>query len=201
MITSSDFQRLIENLGAYAAHDVAWAEALMPPTDADEFALEVIFVICNSGMQNEIARKIFERVRALLQAGQSVKGNILGKSGKAAAIDRIWADRAAMLAGYLAAVDKLEFCRTLPWIGGITCYHVAKNFGADVAKPDVHLQRLADREGATVQALCERLAAETGYRVATVDTILWRACALGLINSRTGAIDWGKAWQAEESVR
>ena len=47
-------------------------------------------------------------------------------------------------------------------------------------------KELADREGVTPQDLCERLARDTGYRVATVDLILWRACATGLINSRTG---------------
>lgn len=65
---------------------------------------------------------------------------------------------------------------------------MAKNFGAQVAKPDVHLQRLADREGVTAQELCERLAAETGWKVSTVDTLLWRAAATGHINSRTGEL-------------
>lgn len=83
-----------------------------------------------------------------------------------------------------AADDKLAFCESLPWIGGITKYHLAKNFGADVAKPDVHLKRLADAAGCTAQALCDRLARETGYRVGTVDVVLWRACAIGLVDSR-----------------
>lgn len=43
--------------------------------------------------------------------------------------------------------------------------------------------RIADHSGEGVQAMCERLAAATGYRAATVDLILWRACANGLINS------------------
>jgi hypothetical protein len=43
-------------------------------------------------------------------------------------------------------------------------------------------------EGCTAQALCERLAAETGYRVATVDTVLWRACANGVLDSCSGEI-------------
>jgi hypothetical protein len=195
-ITAQDFRRLVENLGAYAAQDIAWAEACSEPTDAKDFALETIYVICNSGMKNTVARGIYDRIVVLIESGKSVTGNILGKSGKAAAIDKIWAERESLLAAYLAAVDKIEFCKTIPWIGGITCYHMAKNFGADVAKPDVHLQRLADREGVTPQFLCERLAGETGYRVATVDTVLWRACAVGLIHSPSGVIDWDKAWEA-----
>jgi hypothetical protein len=113
---------------------------------------------------------------------------VFGHQGKAAAIDDIWRRRRELLAGYLAANDKIEFCASLPWIGNITKYHLAKNFGAQVAKPDVHLQRLADREGIGPQALCERLSVSSGYRVATVDLILWRACANGIMNSRTGEI-------------
>lgn len=104
--------------------------------------------------------------------------------GKADAIWAIWQDRQRLFEGYMAAPDKLEFCGGLPWIGGITKYHLAKNFGAQVAKPDVHLQRLADAEGVTPQQLCERLAVETGYKVPTVDVVLWRACATGLVKSR-----------------
>lgn len=185
---ASGFHQILAALGDQGRDDVEWAEALQPPPDAEEFALETIFVICNSGMKNTVARLIFNRIRKLFDDGEPVKGNVLGKSGKAAAIDKIWTERDRYFAEYLAATDKVAYAKTIPWIGGITCFHLVKNFGADVAKPDVHLQRLADREGVTAQAMCERLGAETGYRVATVDTILWRACANGIVNSRTGEV-------------
>jgi hypothetical protein len=187
-ITRHDFLDVLAGLGAQGREDVAWAESLKEPVDADDFALETIFVICNSGMKHTVAGLIYNQIRLLLHEGKTVKGNILGKSGKAAAIDKIWTERARFYKEYMAAPDKVAYARTIPWIGGITCYHVAKNFGAQVAKPDVHLKRLADHEGITAQALCGRLALETGYRIATVDTVLWRACAKGVINSRTGEI-------------
>lgn len=187
-ISAADFSRMVALLGEQAIEDIAWQESVVPPTDAEDFAGEAIFVICNSGMKNTIARKIFTKVMAALQGGASAR-TVFGHPGKAKAIDGIWARREEHLAGYLAAADKITFCESLPWIGGITKYHLAKNFGADVAKPDVHLQRLADREGTTAQDLCARLAAQTGYRIATVDLILWRACANGVLNSRTGAIE------------
>lgn len=187
MIGRDEFQRMVILLGEQGQDDISWSENLKPPVDADDFASEAIFVICNSGMKNTIAVKIFAKVMAAVQGSISAFA-VFGHPGKAKAIDTIWRDREALLAGYLAAADKIEFCASLPWIGGITKYHLAKNFGADVAKPDVHLQRLADREGVTAQALCERLAAATGYRTATVDVLLWRACANGIINSRTGEI-------------
>jgi hypothetical protein len=187
MITVEDFHRIVILLGEQAYEDIAWAEALKPPTDADDFASEVIFVICNSGMRNTVARRIYDAVMESLRAGGDA-ASVFGHHGKAAAIEHIWQNRDLLFAAYLAAGDKLTFLAELNWIGHITKYHLAKNFGLDLAKPDVHLKRLADREGVTAQALCERLARETGYRVATVDTILWRACANGVINSKTGDI-------------
>lgn len=187
MITLDDFNLLVQLLGDEARDDIEWAEALTDPTGPDDFAEEVIFVICNSGMRYTVARQIYER--CMLALGQSRPvASAFGHVGKAAAIEKIWWERRELFAAYLAATDKLDFLVSLPWIGDITKYHLAKNFGVNVAKPDVHLQRLADREGCTAQALCERLAVATGYRVATVDTVLWRACAKGVMDSRTGRI-------------
>jgi hypothetical protein len=164
--------------------DIAWSETVSEPRDADEFAREAIFVICNSGMRFTVAQGIFGRVMASLECGGSAH-HAFGHKGKCGAIDFIWQERGRLLAEYLVAPDKLAFCEGLPWIGGITKYHLAKNFGADVAKPDIHLQRLADWEGTDPQTLCQRLANESGYRAATVDLILWRACAIGVIDSRS----------------
>jgi endonuclease III len=185
MITAADFNRARALLGDQAEEDIEWAQACKPPVNAEQFALEAIFVICNSGMKNTIARAIFERVKAAIMEGRSAS-EVFGHKGKAAAIDHIWRHQELLCFDYSYADDKVAFLASLPWIGEITKYHLAKNFGADVAKPDVHLVRLADREGCTPQALCERLAVELGLRVAAVDTVLWRACANGIINSRTG---------------
>lgn len=183
-IDAAEFYRLRDAVAAAGfGRDLEWSEGVAPPTDPDEFAREAIFVICNSGMRFTVAEGIFYRVEQALANGQSAS-TVFGHKGKCAAIDTIWRDRGRLMAEYLAAPDKLDFCESLPWIGGITKYHLAKNFGADVAKPDVHLQRLADAEGCTAQELCDRLAVETGYRAATVDVVLWRAAAIGAINSR-----------------
>ncbi|TPM55328.1 hypothetical protein FJ959_18135 [Mesorhizobium sp. B2-2-4] len=199
MITAADFRNIITALGEQALEDIEWSENLKPPVDADDFALEAIFVICNSGMKNTVARRIFEKCRDELYRGGNAR-NVFGHLGKATAINDIWNGRAALLERYNAALDKIEFCASLPWIGDITKYHLAKNFGADVAKPDVHLQRLADREVTTAQALCDRLAAATGYRAATVDVVLWRACANGVLNSRTGEF-MGATWAGDQPAQ
>lgn len=187
MIDRDLFLRVLDALGDQGEEDVAWAESARAPRTAEGFAQEAVFVICNSGMRHTVAVGIFRRCMTALYAGTAVSA-VFRHPGKVAAIEQIWRERAALFDAYFAAPDRLAFLEGLPWIGGITKYHLAKNFGADVAKPDVHLQRLADREGCSAQALCERLAGETGLRVAAVDTVLWRACANGIINSRTGAV-------------
>jgi hypothetical protein len=120
---------------------------------------------------------------AALRAGRSAK-TVYGHPGKSAAIDEIWRKRRSLIREFRATDDVIAFCARLPWLGPITKFHLAKNLGVDVAKPDVHLNRLAKLEGVTAQELCERLASETGYRAATIDLILWRACADGIIHSR-----------------
>lgn len=162
---------------------IDWSENTKPPATAAQLASEAIYVIANSGMSNRAAVHIFERCMRALKQGQSA-ATVFGHEHKAAAIDDIWRRRVSLFRKLKKTEDLIEFSGSLPWLGPITKYHLAKNLGADVAKPDVHLNRLAEREGVSAQELCERLAKESGYRAATVDMILWRACANGIIHSR-----------------
>ncbi len=183
------FHEIVADLcdAGFAEADIEWSENCGPPRDPEHFALETAFVICNSGMQNRIAAAIFARVRDALRSGGSAH-DVFGHEGKATAIDTVWRDRAELMRAYGAAVDKVGFCRSLPWIGGITCYHLAKNFGAPVAKPDIHLQRLAARHGTDAQTLCEAIGERVGMSPATVDVVLWRACAERILDARTSMI-------------
>jgi len=71
--------------------------------------------------------------------------------------------------------DPILALRRLPYIGGVTAYHLAKNLGANVAKPDRHLVRLAASQGFyDVHSLCSTIAKETGDPLSVVDIILWR---------------------------
>lgn len=195
MIHSADFQRiLIANKKAGWGEDIDWAEKIAPPKTAEDFAGEAIWTICCSGMKFTVARIIEKRCTDALAAGTPV-AKVFKHEGKAAAIEDIWEGRASYFAAWngglrLAWTDKetLDFLESLPWIGPITKFQLAKNFGMDVCKPDVHMQRLADHHGVTPTKLCVDLARKTGFRIATVDTVLWRACAIGVINSKTGVI-------------
>jgi hypothetical protein len=158
--------------------EIDWAESVKPPQDAEAFFSEYAWVVLNSGMKEQVARLIWARVREALSEQRSVR-SAFGHPGKAAAIQKVYEQQAEYFRWFLKADDKMAFLRALPWIGPITVYHLAKNYGVDCVKPDRHLVRIADAAGETPEALCRRIATVTGERLAAVDSVIWRAANLG----------------------
>ena len=199
MITLERFTLLEADIRARGyGPTIEWTERLSPPDGPDDFAQQTIYVICNSGMANTVATVIYDRCMNALRNDLSVT-DVFRHPGKSLAIDAIWRERERHFADYMAADDKVTALRSLPWIGEITALHLAKNFGADVAKPDVHMERLSRAESTSTEELCARLSAETGYRAATVDTILWRACALKVLDSAKYEIEgWDAAYSPSD---
>jgi hypothetical protein len=71
--------------------------------------------------------------------------------------------------------DPLSSLLEFPFIGPITVFHLAKNIGVRVAKPDRHLTRLASASGFDdVQAFCGRISIFLGEDIRKVDSVLWR---------------------------
>lgn len=111
----------------------------------------------------------------------------------------------------LAAGDvdtMLEWCAGIPFVGAITKYQLAKNVGFDVCKPDIWLARLAGLPEKTpvkrlfpaCQALCAGLAAATGDRIATVDSVLWLACNKQLLDITAGGVSFVPRVGARRSI-
>ncbi|MDJ0823779.1 MAG: hypothetical protein QNJ09_18465 [Paracoccaceae bacterium] len=166
--------------GGYG-HDIDWSENVKAPALPMDFAREAIFVICNSGMNRKAARVIYDRVIECLQTGNSPR-LVFRHEGKVDAIIEIWRGRAKLLAEFLSLLtdeERLAWCATLPWVGPITKYHLAKNLGVDCAKPDRWLDRIAALYDTDTHTLCKSLSEATGDRIATVDYVLWRAAAEG----------------------
>lgn len=158
--------------------EIGWAMTVKPVEYPDDFWAEYCWVVLNSGMKEQIARQIWMRVRPVVEAGGSAS-SVFGHKGKAAAIDRCWKMRETWCNHFRSLTDddsRMVYLESLPWIGPITVWHLAKNYGMDVAKPDRHLVRIAGAEG--VHELCARLARESGDRIATVDLVIWRAANL-----------------------
>jgi len=155
-----------------------WSESLQPVTSPDGFALEACWVVLNAGMKEQVARTIWERVRPQLEAGLPLA---FRHQGKRLAMWLIWDQRRSLFEAWERNGRSVHWLASLPWIGQITKWHLAKNLGVDCCKPDRHLVRLAKRTGETPAGLCERLSKLSGDRISTVDVILWRAANLGLM--------------------
>lgn len=135
------------------------------------FQKEFVYVVCNSGMKNQVAEKIYKNY---LENGISA----INHPGKKKAIEQaeryydIWFE---ILQDLKTDDEKVEYLEVLPFIGEITKYHLARNLGIDCAKPDRHLVRIAEKYGYDdVQAMCQHLSNVTGDRIGTVDIVLWR---------------------------
>ena len=173
-----DLKQKIIDLG-YAG-EIDWAENIKPVNDSKIFLQEYTWVVLNSGMKNQIARKIYNRILEAWKTGKRTQ-DVFKHKGKANAIEYVFRERDKLLKEYLKSEDKIEYLKTLPWIGPITCYHLAKNFGHDCCKPDRHLKRISEKYGTTPRDICEYISGKTGDRIATVDLVIWRAANLGII--------------------
>lgn len=166
--------------------EIKWAQSIKPPRTAEELWAEYSWVVLNAGMKEQVARKIWNRIKSAMDAGTDIS-KVFRHKGKTKAIDDAWAKRWSRFSTYRVFAkrnDVLGFCASLPWIGPITKYHLAKNLGAQVAKPDRWLIRIAAETGEDVQVMCKRISDATGDPITVVDTVIWRACNLGFWNTQ-----------------
>jgi len=86
------------------------------------------------------------------------------------------------------SAPSFDVLEELPFIGPRTKFHLARNIGFDVAKPDRHLDRIASAYGMSTAEMCEYLSGRSDvlvgihYGVHTIDSIFWRAAAEKMIN-------------------
>lgn len=137
--------------------------------DDGEFLHQYIFVVLSSGMQNQIAVKMMER---LIESGDV---NTIKHPLKRKAIKKAFENYEYWFKKLKLADNKVEYLGSLYFIGDITKYHLARNLGIDVAKPDRHLVRLADEYGfKDAHKMCQYISDITEERIGVVDVILWR---------------------------
>ena len=74
--------------------------------------------------------------------------------------------------------DPMSTLKRMPFIGNVTVFHLAKNLGLEVAKPDRHLVQLTTRFGySSANQMCRELSEWTGEDVSVIDLALWRFMA------------------------
>jgi len=75
-------------------------------------------------------------------------------------------------------VDSIATLRQFPYIGPVTVWHLAKNLGYDIAKPDRHLTRISKRFGfGGADSFCAAIADACGDSVKVIDLVVWRYLA------------------------
>lgn len=73
----------------------------------------------------------------------------------------------------------IDYIQSLPYMGPATSFHLAKNIGLNVVKPDRHLMRVAASAGYdSPHALCEEISKFTGDSISVVDIVIWRFATL-----------------------
>jgi hypothetical protein len=177
----------------YAAEVVAPAVQLQSISESD-FLRELAWVILSAGMAERVVRLKFAAVSeaflcwssaAEISASQESCVTLAlehfghkGKIGAIAAARLVAAApfdvlRERVLANPLAELQRFSY------IGTITAFHLAKNIGVSIAKPDRHLTRLCNAAGfAQVAELCHCIGSFVGDDISKVDTVLWRFATL-----------------------
>lgn len=143
-----------------------------PCNDHNEFATEYIWVVLNAGMKYQVAVRIFSKIIEGLHHNIPVE-YIFNHKSKVSGINHVYERRESIFAQYTSADDKITYLESLPWIGSITKYHLARNLGLNVCKPDRHLVRIANKYKTEPHILCDELSSSSGDLVGVVDFVLW----------------------------
>jgi len=155
-------------------NDITWCESIEPLQNCHPliFYHEYCWVVINSGMREQIARQIYNRFIDQYNFQE------IGHLRKRKAIEEGFTNFPTWFNNILnLSTDELqiEYLETLPWIGPITKYHLARNIGIDCVKPDRHLTRFAERFGFNSPLeLCKVIQNETKEKLGVIDVVLWR---------------------------
>ena len=144
--------------------EVDWQETRhLEKLSESEFLQECAWVVTCSGMKEAVVRKLFPRISVAFKLWKSAdtivrhkevcrtKGlSIFGHGGKIAAI--LANCEKVANSGFDNILEGIreggpEYLMTFDFIGPVTCYHLAKNIGLQVVKPDRHLVRISRATG------------------------------------------------------
>jgi len=154
------------------------------------FLKESAWVVLSSGMRETVIRQKFPSISKAFYNWHSSKIvnnknkcrkaalKVFGNKRKIDAIIKI-VEKTYKLGFYLfkenIVKDGIEFIQLLPFMGPATSYHLAKNIGLDVVKPDRHLLRITDKAGYNCpEKLCNTISKYVGDKISVVDIVMWR---------------------------
>ena len=159
--------------------EIDWCQNIPPFEQQNKltFFQEYCWVVINSGMKNKIAEKIFDNFWN--NGKNNFDFNMVGHPQKQKAIKEVYKRLDFHFEHLKSSKNKLKYLKSLPFIGDITKYHLARNLGLDYAKPDRHLVRIADAFGYNnVQTFCKGISDLSGDKIGVVDIVFWRFATL-----------------------
>jgi len=174
--------------------EIDWCDRRPPFDVVDEqrFLHEYAWVVFNSGMKNKVIRAKWNDLRKafhhfiplqVVSSKEKVRTDALHVFNNEKKVDSvIKVAQKIVREGFEKTIrekvekNPLEYLVSLPYIGKVTKYHLARNLGFDFIKPDRHLVRLAKKFGMTPFELCDLIHQKTGRRLGSIDVILWRYC-------------------------
>ncbi len=181
--------------GGFAA-EVSWQrERDFGAFSETDLLREAAWVILCSGFRESVVRRCFdfislcfcdwESASRICSSATQCRTTALAGFGNSKKIDAILATSALVnkvgfpqLKGSILR-DPIRSVQTLPFIGPITAFHLAKNLGYNTAKPDRHLVRVAAALGySDAHLLCSSISVATGDPIQVVDLVLWRYSVL-----------------------
>lgn len=174
------------------ADEIDWQhDLLLDDVTEGSFLREAAWVILSAGMRESVIRNKFDLVSSAFRNWASAEQIVVHKREcrrKAMAvfanerkIDSIIkvakevAEKGFAEIRSLLEVDGTRYIERLPFMGPATSFHLAKNLGLAVVKPDRHLVRVAKKAGyPSPDALCREIAKVVGDKIAVVDLVIWR---------------------------
>jgi hypothetical protein len=160
-----------------------------------KFLKESAWVILSSGMNEIVIRKVFPRITHAFFNWESSETiyrnqsdclesalNIFNNPKKIKAIIEIAKEISDI--GFERSLKSIEtegvsYLTKFPYIGPATSYHLAKNIGFNVVKPDRHLVRVAKSAGyADPYDFCSDLSEIVGDDIRIIDIVIWRYATL-----------------------
>ncbi len=178
----------------YASEVIATNPPLQMLSES-EFLRELAWVVLSAGMAERVVRLKFAAVSEAFMFWSSAREISAreeicvtaalqhfahaGKIGAIAAAARVVAEAPFHTLREKIFTNPVVELQRFSHIGPITAFHLAKNIGVRVAKPDRHLTRLSQAAGfSQVAELCACIGSFVGDDVSKVDTVLWRFATL-----------------------
>lgn len=178
------------------ANEVDWQDELkLDYITEQKFLEEFSWVVLASGMNDKVVRKLFPRIKKAMLNFKSSEAifkqrkkclkkclEVINHPGKIAAIlftaEYIYVNSFDVLK--LKIVEEgVNFIQMFPYMGKATSFHLAKNIGLDVAKPDRHLIRISNILGyENPNGLCQDLSNRIHEKKSLIDLVLWRYATL-----------------------